>query len=98
MGATSPDNKYLAAEKIFSNAITIWDINTKKELRTLPKLKSQIAKVSFSSCNKLVGVSCKDSNIIIWEIESGREVKRIDKSGKTLEENLAAQQKHVEQE
>ena len=97
MGDISPENKYLAAEKIFSNAITIWDIEIKKELRTLPNLKSPIAKVSFSSCNKLVGASSKDGNIVIWEIESGQEVKRIEKARKTLEENLAAQQKHVEQ-
>lgn len=91
----SPEDKYLATEKIFSNAITIWDIKTRKELRTLPKLKSPIAKVSFSSCNKLVGASSKDGNIVIWEIESGQEVKRIER--KTLEEILVTQQKHIEQ-
>ena len=96
MGSISPENKYLAAEKIFSNAITIWDIQSKKELRTFPRLKSQIAKVSFSSCNKLVGASTKDGNIVIWDAESGHEVKKIEKAKKTLEENLAEQQKHVE--
>ena len=98
MGDVSPENEYLAAEKIFSNAITIWDIKAKKELRTLPKLKSQITKVSFSSSNKLVGASSKDGNIVIWEVESGQEVKKIEKARKTLEENLAEQQKRVEQD
>ena len=97
MGDVSPENEYLAAEKIFSNAITIWDIKAKKELRTLPKLKSQITKVSFSSSNKLVGASSKDGNIVIWEVESGQEVKKIEKAGKTLEASLAEQQKRVEQ-
>ena len=97
MGGISPGNEYLAAEKIFSNAITIWDIKAKKELRTLPKLKSQITKVSFSSCNKLVGVSSKDGNTVIWEVESGQEIKRIEKSEKTMKENLGALHKHAEQ-
>jgi len=97
MGEVSPGNEYLAAEKIFSNAITIWDIKAKKELRTLPKLKSQITKVSFSSCNKLVGASSKDGNIVIWEVESGQEVKKIEKARKTLATSLAEQQKRVEQ-
>jgi len=93
----SRDNKYLAAEKIFSSAITLWDINTKKELRTLPGLKSQITKVSFSHCSKFVGVSCKDGKIIIWEVKSGREIESIDKPEETLNERLAAQKKHAEQ-
>ena len=98
MGSISLQNKWLAAEKIFSNSITIWNIATRKELRTLPRLKSQIVKVAFSSCNKFVGVSSKENQIVIWEVESGREAKRLKKKNATLAMELLTIKQDVEQD
>jgi WD40 repeat protein len=86
VGDISGDNKLMAAEKIFSNSITVWDIATKKELKTLARVKPKLSEVIFSSCTKYLGVVCEDSSIIIWEIESGDEVKRLKGKKKSLEE------------
>ena len=84
IGDVSPKNKWLAAERIFSNAITLWDIARQMELRTLPKLDARMSEVAFSRCNSFVGVSCKSGLIVIWEVESGVEVNRVTKEGATL--------------
>lgn len=77
IGAISPSNKFLGAEKLFSQAITIWDIATTKELKTLsPKFKNRLKDVVFSKSDKYIGVTSIKEEFVIWEIDSEKEIYR----------------------
>ena len=84
----SKDNRWLGAEKIFTNAITIWDIAKRQEQRTLPKMESTLIGVAFSENGKLVGGLSKNGEIVVWEVDSGNEVKRIQKEGANLSKEV----------
>lgn len=75
VGTVSGNSKWLAAEKLFSNSITLWDIESAKELRTLPSPDSQMSEVMISSNNKYVGVKTS-THYLIWNISTGKEVKK----------------------
>ena len=88
VGQVSPDNKLLAAEKIFSRAVTIWNIASTEEIRTLPTLEFPLIEIAFSKDGHFVGALTNKQEIVIWEVETGTELRRIANSGGELSKEL----------
>jgi len=85
-GAVSTSEKMMAAEKLWSGQVTIWDIASKKEKGVVsPKFKSALKDVVFSKDDMHIAVSNLEDEFVIFEVESGTEVQR----GKLEGEDLA---------
>lgn len=75
--AFSPDGNFLASSGR-DGPITLWDLQKKKEKYTI---KTRSEYVAFSPDGKLLA-SCGYPDIKVWDVETGREIKKIE-TGKT---------------
>lgn len=79
----------MAAEKIFSNSITLWDITTGKEIVTFnTNLKTKMESVHISEDDKHCAVLSTDKQLIIWNIEANKELSREPIGDKSIDEHF----------
>jgi WD40 repeat protein len=70
--AISPDGKWLVsggADKI----VKVWDVNSGRELWSLPGHSDWVSSVAISSDGKRLASSSADKTIKIWDLMSGQE-------------------------
>ena len=70
----SPDGKYIASGSQ-DNTVKVWDVDSGKVIREFTHYYG-IFTVSFSPCGKYIVGGSIDA-IILWEVESGKEIKNI---------------------
>ena len=85
--AFSPDGKLLAgrvhamAGPRSSWAIVLWDVASRRELRTFGGPAGRILALTFSPDGKIIATSGADRVARFWDVASGREDRRIDGAG-----------------
>jgi WD40 repeat protein len=67
----SPDGKLLAAQD--NAVIVIWDVDSGKELKTLPEPKRGLGFLSFSPDGKTLAVGRGDWRVSFWEWKAGKQ-------------------------
>jgi len=77
--AFSPDGKFVASGSD-DKTIKLWEISTKKVIKTLKGHKSEVTAVAFSPDGKYIvsGDNKEDSALKLWEVSSGREVRSLE--------------------
>ena len=77
--AFSPDGKYVATGGD-DKTIKLWEVSTKKVIKTLKGHISEVTAVAFSPDGKYIvsGDKEEDSSLKLWEVSSGREVRSLE--------------------
>lgn len=70
--AISPDGKYLAASIAEDNIITIWNIKTGKQVRTLSGHKKAINSIEYSSNGEKIISSSDDGTVMVWDLSENQ--------------------------
>src|SRR5262249_39403357 len=74
--AASPDGNWLASAADDGH-IKIWDLATRKELRSLTGHEDSVNMVAFSPDGKQLASASDDATVRIWDTESGKELKNL---------------------
>jgi WD40 repeat protein/predicted Ser/Thr protein kinase len=78
--AYSPDGRHLATgsgERPAQNGVvTIWDLRTGQPVRLRPGHAGQLNSVAFSPDGKHIASPVSGNAVVIWEVNSGKEVQR----------------------
>ena len=82
--AFSPDGKVVASGEggaplrgfgeIPGNAIKLWDIRSRKQLRVLEPQQSKFTCLAFSRAGEEIAGGCDDGSVRIWEVNSGKQL------------------------
>ena len=80
----SPSNQWLASTLIFSKNVTLWKLPAGKETVSLPPLEAMPEAVVFSKDERHLGALTVKGEIVIWNLESRKEIHR----GKGTREDL----------
>ena len=77
--AFSPDGKYVATGGD-DKTIKLWEVSTKKVIKTLKGHVGEVTAVAFSPDGKYIvsGDNKEDSALKLWEVSSGREVRSLE--------------------
>jgi WD40 repeat protein len=67
--ALSPDGQLLASGS-FDNEIKLWDMATRRELRTLSGHKASLRSLAFSPDGQRLASGSFDETIRIWQLSS----------------------------
>ena len=73
--AISPDGK-LAAGGFTTKEIILWNLNTKKPLRTLRGHTAGVIALAFSPDGKQLASGGQDNSIRLWDVATGRPSRR----------------------
>ncbi len=76
--AWSPDGTCVAAGRI---AITIWDVESKKQIRTLEGHKDFIRDIVFSPDGKYLASASMDKTIRVWDMSTGKSLYTLEPQG-----------------
>lgn len=76
--AWSSDGKYLAAGRGY---ISIWDVLTGQQVKTLKGHNSSVYSVTFSPDSKLLASASHDGTAKIWNINSGESIQTVEPRG-----------------
>jgi WD40 repeat protein len=68
--AVSPDNKYMATASV-DNTVKLWNLRSKKEVRTFTGHKNTVSRVIFSHDNTKIASGDDDGNVFLWDIGTG---------------------------
>jgi len=82
--AFSPDGKYLAsgtADPKGNCRIVLWDANTGKEVQTFKGHRLDVTAVRFTPDGKRLLSAGRDGALVLWEVETGKELKRMSHGG-----------------
>ena len=74
--AYSPDGKYVASGS-FDNTIKLWEVESKRVLRTLVGHTSYVRSVTYSPDCKCVASASLDNTIKIWNVATGECIKTL---------------------
>jgi WD40 repeat protein len=58
--------------------ITLWDVATQRELRTISAHDGQVGNLVFSPDNKVLASGSRDDKVKLWNVIDGREIRVID--------------------
>jgi WD40 repeat protein/energy-coupling factor transporter ATP-binding protein EcfA2 len=72
----SPDGKTLASSSA-DKTIKLWNVETRKEIRTLSGHKESVSSVSFSPDGKTLASSSADKTIKLWNVETRKEIRTL---------------------
>ena len=77
----SPDGKLLATATVHSNTVSLWETATNRKLRDLSSSGQTTPwfspAVAFSRDSRMIAVSAGDNSVTVWDVLSGRELKRL---------------------
>jgi WD40 repeat protein len=77
--ALSPDGKTLAVGHFREGAtgtVRLWDVESRREIREFPGHRLEVSAVAFSPDGKRLVSSSFDKTVRVWEVTSGKELKR----------------------
>jgi RNA polymerase sigma factor (sigma-70 family) len=78
--AISADGRYLASiphnDGQELGEISIWDLRTDKERHRLKGAGGSVLSAAFSPDDKYVAVGCRDSHLLLFDLATGKEVRR----------------------
>ncbi len=66
----SPNGASLVS--IREDAVQIWDLNTGKEITTLPEYTGALGNLEFSADGRFLAAIDKSSNVVVWETDTGK--------------------------
>ncbi len=72
--AFSPNGRILASGASYGTKITLWDIRSGKEVKTLSGNLDGISSVAFSPDGKTLASGSDNGTIKLWDIYSGKEL------------------------
>lgn len=78
--AVSNNSQFAATGAAMSGAVRLWDLRTKKLVHKFDDHSISVLNVAFSPDDRSVLTSSIDSTWRIWDVESGRELKRFGES------------------
>ena len=67
----SPDHKYMATASA-DMTVKLWDMRSKKEIRTFRGHKDWVSKVVFSHDNKMIASGDAGGFVFLWEVSTGK--------------------------
>jgi WD40 repeat protein len=68
-----PDSRTLISGGAFGGAITYWDVDTGRKLRTTDQNGYGVFSLSISSDGKLLAVGGEDLSSTLWDVDSGKQ-------------------------
>lgn len=69
----SSDGKLLASGNLY--CITIWDVSTRKGIRSLPGHRGRLSRIAFSPSGRvLVSMGDRKRTVCWWDVKSGKEI------------------------
>jgi WD40 repeat protein len=74
--AFSPDSRWVATTNADGNNIVIWNVSKGKLLWNLTGHSGRVNSVAFSPDGKKLASGSDDKTVIIWEVATGREIRR----------------------
>ncbi len=83
--AFSPDGRWLATAEFGDPVIHLWDVATRREVRSLPGHNDGVRSIAFSPDGRWLAAgeaSPDNEEIKLWELPSGKFVRRFARSGK----------------
>jgi WD40 repeat protein len=69
--AFSPDGKFALSGSI-DNSLILWDVESRRALRTLIRHTDRVPSVAFSPDGKTALSASLDNSLILWDVESGQ--------------------------
>jgi len=70
--AFSPDGRILASGGA-NNAITLWEVDTAKEIETLKKHGNAVTTLAFSPDGSILASGSEDDTIKLWDLSTGKQ-------------------------
>ena len=71
--AVSPDSGYIVTASRDKSA-RLWEISTRREVRSFLGHEASVTAVAFSSDGKLLATGSNDKHVKLWEVENGNEI------------------------
>jgi WD40 repeat protein len=72
--AFSPNGRILASGASCGTTITLWDLRSGKELKTLSGNFDGVSSVAFSPDGRTLASGSDNGTIKLWDIDSGKEL------------------------
>lgn len=76
--AFSPDGRLLASGAQDENAIRIWEVATRREVRRLNGHTGWIRSLAFAPDGRLLASGSTDQTIILWDVSSGQPLRTLE--------------------